>query len=38
MCIKGITYNVIQINGQKIADAVNYYGQPVPENAEVSLG
>lgn len=36
MMINGITYNVVQINGQKIAEATNYYGPAAPENAEVS--
>lgn len=34
--INGILYNVVQINGQKIAEAVNFYGPTAPENAEVS--
>lgn len=34
--INGISYNVVQINGQKIAEATNYYGPAAPENAEVS--
>lgn len=36
MMINGVTYNVVQINGQKIAEATNYYGPAAPENAEVS--
>ena len=35
--INGIVYSVVQINGQKIAEA-NYCGPDPPENAEVSLG
>lgn len=35
--VNGITYNVVQINGQKIAEVTNYFGPAAPENAEVSL-
>lgn len=37
LIVNGVAYNVVQINGQKIAEATNYCGPSAPENAEVSV-
>lgn len=34
--INGIVYNVMQINGQKIAEPANFFGPEASENGEVS--